>query len=320
MKNRLFEAEQSKLVTNYASLGRLDVLEKSMREYEDSATSLIASHSGAGPKDAAAARVREAEQKLQSLRKMLHIQHSALALTRDDFRRVSTEKRKMNESLESTRKELEVARAEVAEVKARRARQQVSGGAGSSARSAASSGGVRFHIYGDEGVDEEDDLDLADVGSFSSMAKTKRSKSSSQTSRKERGRPPAAAAVVTADFAHATLPAPPSFRGDGNAGRTTLAESSKQVMRKDVPSWGRGFGSGSGKAWTNPTPFKNQNGTFVKGGYDGMGGMHSVLTLPPKRRGTKRSFAAAALAQSQGRGQRPTTKKKASLDTWFTKR
>ena len=111
-----------------------------------------------------------------------------------------------------------------------------------------------------------------------------------------------------------------SFRDNGNAGGKKPTKSYGTGMRKDLPKWGRGFGSGSGKSWNNPTPFNNQNGTYVRGGYDGMGGMHSVLTLPPKRRGTKRSFAAAALAQSQGRGEKTTIKKKASLDTWFKKR
>eukprot|EP00946_MAST-07B_sp_MAST-7B-sp1_P003938 g3938.t1 len=291
MKEELFELKRSGLVKDYASSGRLDVLEKSIQTYEDSTAS-----NGA-----------DLEQRVRTLRKMLRVQNDALALRSDEFRRVSSEKRELSERLESKRKELDVAWAEVKEMKARKRHSNSRG-----------SGAVLDENMDKGGLGEDFEQELADIGSFSSLASRGRKKSEKGRSSSSRASSMASAGVASSSSSSSSSSAPSApFRVDANPRKRKPASGSDQPMRKDIPKWGRGFGSGSGKAWRNPTPFNDSNGKFIKGGYDGMGGMHSVLTLPPKRRGSKRSFAAAALAQSHKRHQ---SQKKASLDSWFKKR
>ena len=90
---------------------------------------------------------------------MLRVQNDALALRSDEFRRVSSEKRELSERLESKRKELDVAWAEVKEMKARKRHSNSRG-----------SGAVLDENMDKGGLGEDFEQELADIGSFSSMA------------------------------------------------------------------------------------------------------------------------------------------------------
>ena len=116
------------------------------------------------------------------------------------------------------------------------------------------------------------------------------------------------------------------------------------------PSWGRSFSAKGGQGWKNPTPFGDSNGKYIKHGYDGMGGMHNVRgsnngsmrghsighsigqqqknlqrrsnkptsatqVASKVKRGSKRSFAAAAKAVASVVGRQGGGKKKVARNS-----
>ena len=305
-RERLFEAEKSKLVGRYAMSGRLDELEKSMKEYEEFGNGAGQGlRSGPGSSSASS---RSPDKQVNRLRKMLQVQNTALESTREDYRRVALEKRKMAESLEHKEKQLEFFRAELKE-------------RGRMKNVSKSVDRRPFEVYHDKSDDDDLKLEskvLDDFGAYVLSAKSgKRSKNSKLKKDREEQTQVSRASSSTPHLSSAISS---SVAESSHQSRASYFATSKQkaTSLKDLPKWGKGFGSGSGKLWTNPTPFNDANGKYVKGGYDGMGGLHNVLTLPPKRRGSKRRFAADPFDKSaKSRLRENNRKKRASLRSWL---
>ena len=129
-----------------------------------------------------------------------------------------------------------------------------------------------------------------------------------------------------------------SLGGGGSGGSAPTMKTTKP------PKWGRSFSASGGAEWKNPTPFGNSNGKYLKHGYDGMGGTHSLRggtmlgsrqnsvssrRLKPTsaiqvatqvKRGSKRSFTAAAKAVASvvgGNGRSKLKQPKNSIANFF---
>ena len=117
-------------------------------------------------------------------------------------------------------------------------------------------------------------------------------------------------------------------------------------MRSKAPKWGRSFSSSGGSEYSRPTPFGDSNGKYVKHGHDGMGGRHNVVVgsratnnnkntfrnNQPRRsfkptsvkqvalkvkRGSKRSFMAAAKAVQSVSGGGMKKKTRGTIANFF---